>query len=343
MANRYWVGGSATWDSTAGSKWALTSGGAGGQAVPTSTDDVFLDAASGAVTVTVNTIQSCLSLNCTGFTGTLTGSSQINFYGNLLLVSGMTFTSLGLRPSATSGSWTVTTAGKTVGGMAFGLTASTATWTLGDSLTSSSTIQIVYGTLNTNNLSVTGATFFSSYSNTRALNAGSSLLTFTSPATVWNCTNTTGLTLSGTGTISLTSALAKTFAGGGIQTYPTLNQGGAGALTVTGSNQFADITNTYASAGATSVLFTAGTTNIFTAFSLAGQATRVCTLGSATAAQATLQKSTTWYMGANSTNGGNNTNLVFSAGDGIDYLNVSYINGLPAVVVTDKGDFFNFF
>jgi hypothetical protein len=89
-------------------------------------------------------------------------------------------------------------------------------------------------------------------------------------------------------------------------------------------------------------LFTAGTTNVFTAFNLTGQATRVCTLGSTSAAQATLQKSTTWYMGANSTNGGNNTNLVFSAGDGIDYLSVSYINGLPAVV-TNKGYFFNFF
>jgi hypothetical protein len=29
MANRYWVGGTATWDATAGTKWATTSGGAG--------------------------------------------------------------------------------------------------------------------------------------------------------------------------------------------------------------------------------------------------------------------------------------------------------------------------
>jgi hypothetical protein len=343
MANRYWVGGSATWDSTAGTKWALTSGGAGGQAVPTSTDDVFLDAASGAVTVTVNTAQSCLSLNCTGFTGTLTGSSQINFYGNLLLVSGMSFTSLGLRPSATSGSWTVTTAGKTVGATAFGLTASTATWTLGDAFTSSSAIQVVQGTFNTNNFAVSGTSFFSSSTNTRAFNIGSSTLTFTGSGTVWNCTTSTNLTLSGTGTISLTSATAKTFAGGGIQTYPTLNQGGAGSLTVTGSNQFANITNTYASTGATSVLFTAGTTNVFTAFNLTGQATRVCTLGSVTAAQATLQKSSTWYMGANSTNGGNNTNLVFTAGGGIDYLSVSYINGTGGTPVSSNGNFLNFF
>jgi hypothetical protein len=30
-------------------------------------------------------------------------------------------------------------------------------------------------------------------------------------------------------------------------------------------------------------------------------------------------------MGANSTNGGNNSGLIFSAGGGIDYLSVSYI------------------
>ena len=30
MADRYWVGGTAAWDGTAGTKWALTSGGAGG-------------------------------------------------------------------------------------------------------------------------------------------------------------------------------------------------------------------------------------------------------------------------------------------------------------------------
>ena len=35
MADRYWVGGAAQWDSVVGVKWALTSGGVGGQAVPT--------------------------------------------------------------------------------------------------------------------------------------------------------------------------------------------------------------------------------------------------------------------------------------------------------------------
>ena len=47
----------------------------------------------------------------------------------------------------------------------------------------------------------------------------------------------------------------------------------------------------------------------------------------------TLNKAGTWYMGANSTDSGNNTGLTFAAGSGIDYLNVSYITG-TAVAVT---------
>ena len=42
-ANRYWVGGTDSWDATPGLKWSTISGGTGGAAVPTSTDDVFFD------------------------------------------------------------------------------------------------------------------------------------------------------------------------------------------------------------------------------------------------------------------------------------------------------------
>ena len=61
MADRYWVGGTANWDGTAGTKWATTSGGAGGASVPTAADNVFFDAASGAVTVTVAATSNCLN------------------------------------------------------------------------------------------------------------------------------------------------------------------------------------------------------------------------------------------------------------------------------------------
>jgi hypothetical protein len=58
MADRYWVGGTANWDGTSGTKWSATSGGAGGASVPTSADDVFFDAtSSGPCTIsTGNTV-----------------------------------------------------------------------------------------------------------------------------------------------------------------------------------------------------------------------------------------------------------------------------------------------
>lgn len=95
MAARYWVGGTANWDATAGTKWALTSGGAGGQAVPTSADDVFFTAASGAVTVSVSAAASCLTLIFTGYTGTFTINSgfTLTVTGTAItLGAGMTFT-----------------------------------------------------------------------------------------------------------------------------------------------------------------------------------------------------------------------------------------------------------
>ena len=55
MADRYWVGGSGTFATTA--RWAASSGGAGGQSAPTLNDNVFFDANSntgtGAFTVTL--------------------------------------------------------------------------------------------------------------------------------------------------------------------------------------------------------------------------------------------------------------------------------------------------
>lgn len=71
MADRYWVGGSGTWDTTSTANWSASSGGASGASAPTTADVVFLNANSGAVTVTLGEDVPCLRLTCTGFTGTL--------------------------------------------------------------------------------------------------------------------------------------------------------------------------------------------------------------------------------------------------------------------------------
>lgn len=113
MANRYFVGGgTGNWNST--TNWSDTDGGASGFSVPTSTDDVFLTAASGANTLTVNATSNAKSLTCTGFTGTLDGSSSLTVSGNITFVAGMTLTYSGtLTVNATA---TLTSGGKTLPG-----------------------------------------------------------------------------------------------------------------------------------------------------------------------------------------------------------------------------------
>ncbi len=76
--------------------------------MPTSADDVFFDGASGAVTVTVTATANALSLNFTGFTGTIAGSSAIQVHaGGVTLAATMTCTHTGtLIANASGGSWT---------------------------------------------------------------------------------------------------------------------------------------------------------------------------------------------------------------------------------------------
>ena len=92
MANRYWVGGTAAWDGTIGLKWALTSGGVGGQLAPTSSDTVFFDANSGASTVTIGAGTAiCSTLTCTGFTGIFAfGTNSITVAGTGNIYTGDT-------------------------------------------------------------------------------------------------------------------------------------------------------------------------------------------------------------------------------------------------------------
>lgn len=215
MADRYWVGGTGTWDATVGTKWAATSGGAGGQTVPTSADNVFFDAASGAVTVTVSGTRACLALNTTGFTGTITGTAtpvlQIN--GSLTFGSGMTFdTTSGPLTSFFGGTAATVntngialrsfTIGKNVG---VGLTLNSAVTVSGTNGTS-----FQQGTFNLNDYTLTTTNFNNTFSNTRTLNFGSgsnSKIVLTGSGTVFSFTTSTGFTLSGTGSRTLEFAL----------------------------------------------------------------------------------------------------------------------------------------
>lgn len=199
MANRFWVGGTASWDGTAGTKWSATSGGAGGASVPTSADDVFFDAASGAVNCLISTGNTgARSITCTGFTGTLSGIIGITVSGNVTLVSGMTYTYTGgITLNATA---TIICAGKALGALSF--TGAGATYTLGDALTVTNSTTLTQGTLNLNGFTASTGTFSSSNTNTRSITFGSTNIALTSTtasAVIINMATATNFTSSGTG------------------------------------------------------------------------------------------------------------------------------------------------
>jgi phage baseplate assembly protein gpV len=155
MADRYWVGGTANWDGTAGTKWATTSGGAGGASVPTSADNVFFDANSGAVTVTLNAIGECNNLNFTGFTGTWSAVNYpITIYGNLTVVAAMTWNGGAMTFNGATTGKTVTTNGKTLTGSSLTFNTTGGGWILQDALVCDN-IGVYSGTLDTNSKNVT--------------------------------------------------------------------------------------------------------------------------------------------------------------------------------------------
>lgn len=376
MADRYWVGGSGTWDAATTTNWSASSGGAGGASVPTSADAVFFNGSSGGGTCTIAATVPCLTLNLTGYTGTLAfGTDKIEISGNaatiftqttscnisgtpvidltyaggtgtrtlvatsivaantisfnvlggtdtltmtaarvramnftgfsgtlsagskfihgdLTFSAGMTLAAgtqvLTLRNVTSGSSSTLTTNGKTINNPI--TQDAQGTWVLGDALTINPTygLTIDAGTFNANNNNVSISTLSSSGSVSRTLALGSGTWTISGSGTAWNCATSTNLTVTGTGVISMTSASAKTFAGGG-RTWPTLNQGGAGALTIQQANTFANITNTVQPA---TITLTAGTTQTVSAFGVSGTSGNLITLNSSSAgSQATLSDS----------------------------------------------------
>jgi hypothetical protein len=113
-----------------------------------------------------------------------------------------------------------------------------------------------------------------------------------------------------------------------VAAFPTVQHTGTASLVVYGTNTFTAL-ESGSLAGA--VVFVAGTTNTFGTFNISGGpgALKTLTAGSdgyTAATQATLIKGSSWLVGANSVDDGNNTGLAFVDGDGIDYLAISNIN-----------------
>jgi len=220
--DRYWVGGTDTWNATAGSKWAATSGGAGGETVPTSADDVFFSVLSTGTCTIATGNTGAKSINCTGFLGTIAGSAPITVSGSVTLSAAMTRTYSGTMTISEPA--TITSNGKSFGPLTFSGTNDV--FDLADALTVSGAISITAGTFNTNNYNVTANQLLSNGSNTRTINLGSSTVTLSSSgASVIGFATSTNLTFNaGTSQINLTSNTSPqisvgTTAGSGVSFY----------------------------------------------------------------------------------------------------------------------------
>jgi hypothetical protein len=310
MANKYWVGGTGTWD-PASTSWSTTSGGSSVSAAPLATDNAIFDANSGGGTVTVldgpggsGFAPECANLTCTGFTGSIDCSGNtLNVNGDVTLSTGGDYTSLAFY--VISGTCTLTSVGKSLGGIPsvdLG-----ATLTLADDVVIANTGGIIdiYGTFTTNNFNVTGPYI---YLNGGTINMGSSTFTpgdgwFADPSSTVNA---------GTSTINISGV---EFDGGG-KTYYNLNIGST--LEVRGSNTFNTISN---SAQPIAILFQSGSTQTVTNFTVSGTAGNPVTMQRLGSTRWTLSKASgtvsvdyltirgsiatggaAWYAGANSTN-----------------------------------------
>jgi hypothetical protein len=301
-ANKYWnLAAGGNW-SAAG--WALSSGGAvSNDNFPLAQDTCIFEATglNSGSTVTINAAYNIGTIDMsarTTDTMTLACSVSPSIYGNWINGTGVTLTGAGTLTFAGRGSQTLTSAGVTFT-QGFTIDTPSGSVTLQDAFetnrSDTNAIALRSGTFDANgyNVTLSGATSgvnLDDTTTTRTLAVGSGTLTIAGATTAaWDASPSTGLTVTGTGTIRLTGASAKNFAGGDLAyANLTLDQGGAGTLTVIGNNTFANITNSYSATGATTIAFGTSTQRVadFTATGTAGNvltiqgssATNPCTL-----------------------------------------------------------------
>ncbi len=238
-------------------------------------------------------ISSVRNLNFTGYAGTWSGLlGDAYIYGNLIMSATMLVGNSGSKFfAATSGTKTITSNGVSLNLVEFAGVGGT--WQLQDAMTvtQSTGTKFVNGTVDLN-----GKTLTTSVAKTETgtknitFNGGTIAITTASSIAWYNNSPTNFTTTAGTGvgTISMTAATAKSFSGGGSTYNCTINQGGAGDLSITDSNTFNNITNTTQPA---SVIFSSGQTNTFlSGFSLSGTSGNLITIGSSASTNHTLSK-----------------------------------------------------
>jgi hypothetical protein len=238
MANRY---GRAGGNWSAAGTWSASSGGGSDGAGINAGDAVILDANSSG-TFTIDGAISIVSIDCTGFTGTLThnGVTLTISGGTFKLVPGMTFnaaSSSRLVSFTSTGTVLISCGGKTLGAATFNGTGGVFQLQDDFAVRADATTTLTAGQFDANNFNVsTGAFSSTGVGVTRRITPGSGTWTLTStgtnPSTLWDLQSAAGnLTLdAGTWTLLVSSTVTnlRTLQLGTSKTYNNLTVAAAG-------------------------------------------------------------------------------------------------------------------
>lgn len=249
---RYWVGGAGSWSQIA--HWSASDGGGGGETVPDAATDVYLTAASGGGTVTIDVVAYCRDFDAGAFGGNITGG------GNWFASGSWAWNSGGSAPT-NSGVLTFnsTAAGETIlsNGRAFPcavtLNGAGGEWTLSDALVvdAAKTLTLTTGTFVDAGYTVTCGLFFASGGSAKVINATAATWTLT-----WAGGSATPMSMGAPATTTLTSVPAlldltgaasatQTIASGAGNTWNDLRMASASATatySLTGTTVWRDLT-----------------------------------------------------------------------------------------------------
>lgn len=168
----YWVEGSGNWNDT--THWSLISGGLGGECIPTSIDDVFIDSNStvAGLNLDINiSIGECHDINLNQFASSKSILGRLNIHGSLFFNDSINSDNLIVDFRSDVIKESIFTNGNRLGMVNFyGL----GSWILKSDLTSIDSIYLKSGLLQTNDFSVSTNKFHAYSTSKHALNLGKS-------------------------------------------------------------------------------------------------------------------------------------------------------------------------
>jgi hypothetical protein len=260
MADRFWVGGTGTWNTSSTTNWSASSGGPSGASVPGAADNVFFDQAT-TYTVTLTGALNCVDFTVSAGTVTFASTGTLSIGGSMSLVAGTIWNATGaITFNATGPSKTITTNGVSIASsnISFNDANVGGAWTLGSAFTTTGVINVVGGTFNTGNFAVSCTQFNINANFTRSIQLGASTLTCNiSSAAAFNA-NATGLTFNaGTSQINLTAATSGILTLGlTFYNVSFTSTAGAASRTISGANTFNNLSISASSSnGVTNVTF----------------------------------------------------------------------------------------